>query len=191
METSFLPTLPSLLARPGVPLLHRDLSWLQFNDRVLAEARQANNPLLERAKFLAVSASNLDEFFMIRFGSLNRTGGAGANPTEESHRLKVRDNVLETVAKFGAKQLEAYDLLTGELESEGVRLARQPAPEDPAYALGQRIFDEQVLPRLSPPEEFAPAKLAALENLQIGVVFEAAGKAVGAPSSERAPVSSP
>ena len=66
-----LPTLPSLLKGPQSPFIHRDLSWLQFNERVLSEARaSAGNPLLERAKFLAISASNLDEFFMIRFASL-------------------------------------------------------------------------------------------------------------------------
>src|SRR4051794_8617711 len=61
-----------LLADPSEPLIHRDLGWLQFNDRVLAEARGESNPLLERVKFLSISSSNLDEFFMIRFASLNR-----------------------------------------------------------------------------------------------------------------------
>ncbi|HMX95490.1 MAG TPA: RNA degradosome polyphosphate kinase, partial [Elusimicrobiota bacterium] len=69
----FLPTLPQLLEAPRRPFIHRDLSALQFNERVLAEARSSANPLLERVKFLAITGSNLDEFFMIRYASLDRS----------------------------------------------------------------------------------------------------------------------
>jgi polyphosphate kinase len=73
LRVKYLPTLPSLLASTKFPIIHRDLSWLQFNDRVLDEARHTQNPLLERVKFLAISAANLDEFFMIRASSVERS----------------------------------------------------------------------------------------------------------------------
>ena len=60
----------SLLINPNDHLIHRDLSWLQFNDRVLAEAEDTSNPLLERLKFLAISSANSYEFYMIRFAGL-------------------------------------------------------------------------------------------------------------------------
>jgi polyphosphate kinase len=171
LKLDFLPTLPSLLARSSTPLIHRDLSWLQFNERVLAEAQQPTNPQLERVKFLAISSSNLDEFFMIRFSSLNRTLLKAGESESTRHLERVRDNILEAVAKFGARQQEALDLLAAELEPEGIRVVRGAVPADPAYAIGKRVFEEQVLTRLAPPEAFGASKLSLLENLQIGVIF--------------------
>lgn len=65
---------------------NRELSWLQFNARVLAEAEDENVPLLERFKFLAIFTSNLDEFFMIRVGSLMRHGRRG----QRAYRQQIR-----------------------------------------------------------------------------------------------------
>ena len=65
--------LPFLDSSPDFPLVHRDLSWLQFNERVLAEAQKPSHLLLERVKFLAISASNLDEFFAIRVSALEKS----------------------------------------------------------------------------------------------------------------------
>jgi polyphosphate kinase len=179
LQLEFLPTLPSLLAQSKIPLIHRDLSWLQFNERVLAEANQATNPLLERIKFLAISSSNLDEFFMIRVASLGRSiqsrasrdGGSRAQHEEARWLERVRDNILEAVAKFGARQLEALDLLSAELEPEGLQIVRGAQPGELAYDVGKRLFEEQILTRLTPPEGFSQAKLNLLENLQLGVLF--------------------
>src|SRR5271165_5540345 len=85
---------------------NRELSWLEFNDRVLEEARDPSVPLLERLKFLAIFASNLDEFFMVRVGGLqekvqaNIERGSGADrmpPAVQLERIgqKVRQMVAE------------------------------------------------------------------------------------------------
>src|ERR1700757_3335118 len=63
--------------------IHRDLSWLEFNYRVLEEAADSHNPLLERVKFLAIFTSNLDEFFMVRMSGAKKLLASGYNKRDQ------------------------------------------------------------------------------------------------------------
>ena len=150
----FLPTIPSLLYPPEEPFIHRDLSWLQFNERVLDEARIARNPLLERVKFLAISASNLDEFFMIRFPSLMRAVSQAKKRGGKASRqiARIQNSILESVARFTARQSETLDLLSTELEPYGIHIVRQPKKDEFAFELGRTVFREAILPLLKNPE---------------------------------------
>src|SRR5208282_1681826 len=75
--------------------IDRDLSWLDFNERVLAEALDERTPLLERAKFLAIFTSNLDEFFMKRIASLREKGSA-----ERTALLgRIRERLLDSLER--------------------------------------------------------------------------------------------
>ncbi len=168
-----LPTLPSLLSSRRAPFIHRDLSWLQFNERVLAEARSTTNPTLERLKFLGITSSNLDEFFMIRFAAMARSIQRlkASEALERRRFLRLRTNLLESVVRFIAKQTETYEGISTELQKSGVTIVQKPKEGDPSFEIGKKIFHEQILPRLAPPEPFSFTNVTTFENLQLAVLF--------------------
>ncbi len=90
-------TAPSPTAVESLPLFNRELSWLEFNRRVLAEADDANVPLLERVKFLSICANNLDEFFMIRVGALRDV--VARSP---KHRPRISSSSTPSATSRGA-----------------------------------------------------------------------------------------
>ena len=104
--------------------LNRELTWLAFNRRVLHEAEDARNPLLERVKFLAITASNLDEFFMKRIGGLKQQIAAGLHgPTVDGRTPKQQiDECHAFIRRFEDDQQRVFLVLLRLLEEQGIRL---------------------------------------------------------------------
>ena len=131
---------------------NRELSWLDFNQRVLDQAADSQVPLLERLKFLAISGSNLDEFFMVRVGGLqiqaertpDNTDLCGWSPTEQL--VAIRDRVLKMVES----QYHWLDQIFDALMEEGI--CRLDPNHLNAQQLGhlRRIFDEEISSVISP-----------------------------------------
>src|SRR6266699_1989878 len=119
----------SVMARASVDnpayYINRELSWLQFNHRVLEEAQDENNPLLERLKFLSISASNLDEFFEVRVSGLVQQiedGYTEAGP-DGLTLLEERDLVSQELHAFVAEQYQCWnDQLRPQLAEKGIRV---------------------------------------------------------------------
>ena len=90
--------------------INRELSWIGFNERVLSEAEDESNPLFERLKFLSISASNLDEFFMVRVASLKDMINAGYQKCDIAGMTASEqlEKVLEKVHTFVDKQYQIY-----------------------------------------------------------------------------------
>ena len=132
--------------------LNRELSWLAFNERVLHEAGDPRVPLLERAKFLAIFSSNLDEFFMVRVAGLRRQAAAGVaaqtpdglSVTEQLHA--IRDRVRDLLRERAG----CLTTLLHELSAQGIRILGMAdlAPAE-RHALDE-YFEAEVFPVLTP-----------------------------------------
>jgi polyphosphate kinase len=118
------PDVPRSLRDPSL-YLNRELTWLDFNQRVLAEAEDPGNPLLERLKFLAIVANNLDEFFMKRIGGLKQQVGAGIQALTVDGRTPQQqiDECHQVILRQEARQRETLVELLKSLDRQGVRLA--------------------------------------------------------------------
>ena len=99
--------------------INRELSWLEFNARVLEEAQETSNPLMERAKFLAIFSSNLDEFFMVRVAGLREQAFGGVAPQDVSADGLTPLAQLQRISER-ARQLvdEQYACLNGSILPE-------------------------------------------------------------------------
>lgn len=173
MARALAPADAVLVSDPQCPIVHRDLSWTLFNQRVLQEARDPGNPPLERLKFLAITASNLDEFFMIRFASVGRNMERNlSKDTQEAKRFElIGQNILNSVRDFGDEQAEVFAALKLALEEHGVRLVRSPVPGTEDYDRAKEVFEKELLPRLPAPEPFTPAQATQLQNLDMAALI--------------------
>jgi polyphosphate kinase len=143
---------PPALDDPAL-YLNRELSWLEFNRRVLAQAADPGVPLLERVRFVAIFESNLDEFFQVRVAGLKRQVAAGLTrrsaedrtPAEQLEAISERLRpMLETLQSIITEQLEPL------LAREGLSLARMEDLDDEQRAWSDDYFERVVFPVLTP-----------------------------------------
>ena len=132
---------------------NRELSWLQFNARVLAEAEDENVPLLERFKFLAIFTSNLDEFFMIRVGSLCDMAAVDKEHTDSKSGLTAKEQlhlIYKAVEPLYARRDAAFSDVDSKLSAIGLRQLTMDslAPDEQKYI--KRYFKDIIAPVLSP-----------------------------------------
>jgi len=154
---------------------NRELAWLSFNERVLEEAVDRSNPLLERLKFLAIFGSNLDEFMMIRYAGLKEQQAAGVerhsfdgmtvdeqllaisrrlHPMVLRHRQVLRDDVLPELADHGVRIVPMDDLTVGEAE------------------VVERFFEHELFPVLTPLAVDASHPFPRLPNLSFSLLLQ-------------------
>ncbi len=133
-------------------LINREISWLAFNERVLEEAYNVNHPVLERLRFLSISASNLDEFFMVRVAGLRGQVRAGVKTPSPEGLTPAQQlaAINERVAKLMRWQQEKWLDLIGELDAVGLTVVRsdQVTAKDRKWL--DQYFTDHLYPVLSP-----------------------------------------
>jgi polyphosphate kinase len=167
--------------KPADRFLNRELSWLDFNEHVLAFAERPSVPVLERAKFLAIFSDNLDEFFQVRVGTLKvqLEAGIGARgPGEETTGEKlsaistrVRDLIARRSVVFAAQ-------LVPDLAAAGIHLSNWDELDADDRAYLDKMFDEQIFPILTPlaVDPAHPFPYISNLSLNLAVVVRAPGE---------------
>ncbi|MEO1139334.1 MAG: RNA degradosome polyphosphate kinase [Pseudomonadota bacterium] len=138
-------------AGPG-RFFNRELSWLGFNWRVLEEAQNPRVPLLERLRFLSISATNLDEFYNVRVAGLRELAHAG-NTTPAADGLTPAEQLLlidDDARKLLAQQQATLESLQSEMQAENISILDRDGLSDEDKTLLTEIFLTQVFPVLSP-----------------------------------------
>ena len=159
--------------------MNRELSWLKFNERVLEEAEDENTPLCERLSFVSIYQSNLDEFFMVRVGSLVDQDDVSPKMRENKTHMTAKeqiDAVIARVHELNGRRDAVYARLMEKLEEQGVRLVdfRKIGRQESERL--ERYFDSEIAPLISPSIVGRRQPFPFLRNKDIYAVVELEGK---------------
>lgn len=159
--------------------INRELSWLSFNGRVLEEASNKDHPLLERVRFLSISATNLDEFYMVRVAGLlgqlkariTTMSPDGLTPVKALERIEVKTERLID------EQQRIWKQLLNEMANEGISVAglKQLSEADKIWL--ETYFNEQIFPILTPMAIDPSHPFPFIQNLGFGMILQMAGLA--------------
>jgi polyphosphate kinase len=138
---------------PADRFSNRELSWLAFNARVLAQAENTDQPLLERAKFLAIFASNLDEFYMVRIAGLKRRTDMGLQVSTASG-MSPRETLAalsDATRELAVRHARAFtDDIEPLLDSQGIRVVHWDSVSEEGRARLTQYFESKIFPVLTP-----------------------------------------
>jgi polyphosphate kinase len=137
---------------PSQRYINRELSWLAFNERVLEEASNSAHPLLERVRFLSISDSNLDEFYMMRVAALKELAASGV-PVKSEDGLTPEQQlaaISEVAAGLVQRQQRCWADLQKRLRAEGISILDHEALTGDDRAWLQQLFIDRLLPVLTP-----------------------------------------
>lgn len=153
VDPPYVPEADDLSVSFADRFLDRELSWLRLNQRVLELAEDESLPLLERVRFLAIFASNLDEFYMVRVAGLKRRIAAGVAVRAASGLMprELLHEILETTAELATRHARVFrEQVTPELCEQGIEMVRWEALDKDEQRTAKKVFKERVFPVLTP-----------------------------------------
>ena len=156
------------------PYFNRELSWLAFNRRVLEEASTARHPLLERLRFLSISASNLDEFFMVRVAGLKAHQAIGVEELSPEG-FTVGQQLAAIMAeadRLVTSQHEVWATLQTELDAAGMHVVADEPLDERSEAWLDQHFREQIFPILTPQAIDPAHPFPFIPNTGLSLIFE-------------------
>ncbi|MBK6586872.1 MAG: polyphosphate kinase 1 [Acidobacteria bacterium] len=172
IETAQTPATPSVLEFDGKPLFNRELSWLEFNRRVLDEATDDSLPVLERLKFLSIFATNLDEFFMIRVSGLKEQVAEGVGELSPDG-MTAKEQIDEIYKRLRPmlKRLVSYlgENVFPALQQEGITVEAYSSLNAKEKKLLDKYFHNNLFPILTPQSVDSSHPFPYVSNLSINL----------------------
>ncbi len=152
--------------------LNRELTWLEFNRRVLHEALDSANPLLERLKFLSIVASNLDEFFMKRIGGLKQQVGAGIKERTIDGRTPQEqiDQCKELIVAQEALQRETFASIRSELGTHGIHIVDYASLSSSEKKHLRQHYQRNIFPLVTPQASDPAHPFPFISNLALNLL---------------------
>src|SRR5690242_2738365 len=162
--------------------INRELSWLAFNARVLHEAFDSRNNLLERLKFLSIFNTNLDEFYMVRVAGLRRQLAAGVQhlPADGIAPQQLLTMIRERVNELMELQRQClYDLLLPELSKNGIKIVKMNDLSQTEWQVMDKFFQSEVFPVLTPLAVDPGHPFPYISNLSLSLAVQIADPLTG------------
>ena len=162
--------------------INREMSWLAFNARVLHEAFDPRNRLLERVKFLSIFSTNLDEFYMVRVAGLRRQIAAGVQHVQADGLTPAQqlDAITERVAELMEQQRKClYDVLLPELAAHGIEIVAMSDLDETELQRIDQFFESQVFPVLTPLAVDPGHPFPYISNLSLSIAVQVHDPATG------------
>jgi polyphosphate kinase len=153
---------------------NRELSWLAFNRRVLEEASNPQHPLLERVRFLSISASNLDEFYMVRVAGLKAHQALGVEDLSMDGRTPTQQlsEIATAADALVANQHDSWAVLRASLQEAGMDVVGEEPLDDAAEAWLDQHFREQIFPVITPQAIDPAHPFPFIPNQGLSLIFE-------------------
>jgi len=154
--------------------INRELSWLAFNERVLAEAENPNHPLLERLRFVSISASNLDEFYMVRVAGLKAQMAAGVTTPSQDGLTPAEqlEGISNRTSDLVHSQQRLWRILRNELNEAGLSVVEAHEFSEKERDWVEEYFNDQIFPVLTPLAIDPAHPFPFIPNLGFSIVLE-------------------